>query len=407
MTQKFVIGLAATLMAVFSVSAQYSPTNARIRSIGDIYTVDDIGNVYRYAAHMSKYTDDIQITFPNPILGIKSFGDMLSVGTYIRQGLVLDQQSTSNFYSVGRGFLNVPLDPDLSNPTFIPHALLGFNVGAFTLGFDLFMEWANARFDSETTVGGVTTTVKRNTTLRNPGFIGSILLDINDLPISLKAGLAFPGISGLSETDATPPTKNEYKSDKGLYIEFGGDIGLPIQSARLTLGADYIHETYAFNVNSSDPVSSFSTNRLAIFGGIQNEAFDNGLWAVLYQLKLLSHKQDFDASATADLSNSTFEHIVTAGAENGWDNVWIFDKAFLRGGVGLHITTLYGKAESETTKAKAKNQKTFSAEPTVGFGLNKGQFELDMQVGLTPGAGGWEKLATGPGVSTVTGTLRF
>lgn len=150
MIQKFIVGLTLTLITAISVSAQFSPSNARIGSIGDIYTIEDISDVFRYAAHMSKYTDDIQVTFSTPILGIKSMGDVISLGGYVRQGLVLDASNGNNFYARGRGHVNAVGTPpeDLTNPIYIPHALLGVNIGNFTLGFDMFLEWANVRFDS-------------------------------------------------------------------------------------------------------------------------------------------------------------------------------------------------------------------------------------------------------------------
>ena len=407
MTQKLFTVLFTILMAALSVSAQYSPTNARIRSIAGIYTIDDITNVYRYAAYMSRYTDDIQVTFSTPMLGIKSIGEIVTLGAYVRNGLVLDTEG-EHFYGLGRTFLNNSLDPDITrDPTYIPHALLGFKAGAVTLGFDLFIEWANTRLDSKTS-GTPTTTTSMNSTLRNPGFIGSLLLDIKSFPVSLKAGIAFPGISGVSEiNDGTTTTEYEYKSDKGFYMELGGEIGLSPGSIRVTAGADYILESYAFQVNSGDPTNEYALNRLAIFSSLQKEAFDNGLWAVLYQMKFRARKNDAAESTTPDITDKTFIHHLVAGIENGWENVWLFDNIFLRGGVVLQLVTEYDKSENNDTKTTSKNQKVFTAGPSVGFGVNKGLFELDVQLGLNPGSGGWEKLLTGPGVATVTGTLRF
>ncbi|MGD9200965.1 MAG: hypothetical protein PVI26_05345, partial [Chitinispirillia bacterium] len=305
-------------------------------------------------------------------------------------------------------FLNSSLNPDITmDPTYIPHVLLGLKAGVLTFGFDLFMEWANTRYDSKTSGTPATTTSMRSTLL-NPGFIGSLLLDINEFPVSLKAGVAFPGISGVSEIDnGTTTTKNEYKSDRGFYMELGGEIGLSPGTTRLTAGADYILESYAFQINNEDPTNEYHISRLAIFISLQNELFDNGFWAVLYQLKFRARKNDANESTTPDITDKTFIHRIAAGAENGWKNVWLFDTVFLRGGVVLQLSTEYDKSENNVTETKSKNQKVFSAAPSVGFGVIKGPFEIDLQLGLNPGAGGWEKLLAGPAVSTVTGTLRF
>jgi hypothetical protein len=392
------------LLAVFSASAQYSPLNARLESMGGIYTIDDISNVYIYAANVSKYADDIQITFPSPILGIKSIGDVLLLGGYVREGLVLDQ----GFYTNALTFVNQLVQvPNLSQPTYIPHALLGVNVGPVTLGFDLFMEWAQSRYKYENTATSTTELREGTKTLLNPGFIGSLLLDLNSLPVAAKFGLATPGISGTFETEnGVLSTSTEFKSDKGVFMEIGGEIGFPIGDARLTAGTDYNLETYAFKRDSLDPTMDYTLNRLALFGGFQKKAFNNGLWALMYEMSLRTLKTDQEANTAEDAWDPTILHTLSAGAENGWESVWIFDKVFARGGVNLTMLTNYHRRESTTMKQRSKDQKVFAAEPTVGIGVTKEIFDLDVQINMAP-KGGWEKLATGPAVSTVTGTLRF
>jgi hypothetical protein len=419
MTRKLKSVLVTVFAMALSSSAQFAPSNARIGSMADIYIIDDISNVFRYAARMNDYKDDIQVTFTTPMLGIKSIGEKFSVGTYIRNGLMLDQSNTTNnFYTLGRNAVNAvtTVAPDItSDPLYIPHLLLGMSVASgVNVGVDLYYEWARTRFDDEFKSGTVaaptTITTKQRANLSNFGLIGSLQIGVSDVPISIKAGFGLPRISGTSkitnETSGSPTqtTESEIKSDKGLFLEVGGEAGLPLLGGTFTPGVDFIAETYAFKPNGADATNKFRNTRCAIYAGMKQKAFENGLWSALYQLKWNGSKVDaLNSDSANDLKTTTLQHVLSAGAENGWDTVWVFDKVFLRGGVALQVTTPFNSAVSDTADMSAKGQAVFNALPTIGMGIAKGIFELDARVDLA----NWGGLATGPDVLAVTGTLRF
>jgi hypothetical protein len=416
MTRKVKAVLLSVFALALSSSAQFTQSNARIGSMADIFIIDDISNVYRYAAKMNQYKDDIQVTFSTPMLGIKSLGENLTAGAYVRNGLMLDQSNTAtNFYALGRTVVNsiTPLPDITSDPTYIPHLLFGMSVGGMNIGIDFFYEWARTRFSDEfksgTAAAPTTITTKQSATLYNPGFIGSIQLGALSVPVLLKGGVGFPRISGKSkittETSAgTTTIENKIKSESGLFLEFGGEAGIPVLGATLTPGIDFITESYAFKANSADASNKFKNNRVAAYAGITKKAFTNGLWSAMYQVQMNASKNDLTASDSAnDLSIDTLRQILSIGAENAWDSVWIFSKVFVRGGIGLSATTPYRGAESDTADLNEKGQTLFRPFPTIGIGITKGIFDLDLKVDLS----NWAGLVTGPGVMTVTGTLRF
>ncbi len=417
MTRKVKAVLLSVFALAMSSSAQFTQSNARIGSMADIFIIDDISNVYRYASRMNQYKNNIQVTFPTPMLGIKSLGENFTAGAYVRNGLMLDQSNAAtNFYALGRGAVNAiaPLSDITSDPTYIPHILFGMSAGGMNIGIDLFYEWARTRYSDEYKTGAAaapsTITTKQSAIIYNPGFIGSLQLGVENVPISLKAGVGFPRISGKSkitnETSgaATTTTENKLKSESGLYLEFGGEAGIPFLGATLTPGVDFITESYAFKANSDDAANKYRNNRVAVYAGITKKAFTNGLWSALYQIKMNAAKNDLTASDSAnDLSVDTLRQVLAIGAENAWDSVWIFSKVYVRGGIGLSATTPFRGAESDTADLSEKGQTIFRPYPTIGIGITKGIFDLDLMVDLSS----WAGLVSGPRVAEVTGTLRF
>jgi hypothetical protein len=418
MTRKVKAVLLSVFALAMSSSAQFTQSNARIGSMADIFIIDDISYVFRYAAKMNQYKDDIQVTFSTPMLGIKSFGENVTAGAYVRNGLMLDQSNAvTNFYALGRTAVNTTINPlaDItSDPTFIPHLLFGLSAAGMNIGVDLFYEWARTRFSDEFKTGTAaapsTITTKQSATIYNPGFIGSIQLGVQNVPVLLKAGVGFPRISGKSkitnETSgaATVTTENTIKSESGLFLEFGGEAGIPVLGATVTPGVDFITESYAFKANGADAANKFRNNRVAAYAGITKKAFTNGLWSALYQAKMNVAKNDATAGDSAiDQSVDTLRQILAVGAENAWDSVWIFSKVFVRGGIGLSATTPFRGAESDTADLNEKGQTIFRPFPTIGIGVTKGVFDLDLLVDLSS----WAGLVSGPRVVEVTGTLRF
>ncbi len=394
------------IVLAFSASAQFYPYNSRIESLAETFIIDDINDVLRYAAYMKNYKDNLQVTFTSPIIGIKAIEDNLRLGVIGNRGLMLSQHFAQNFYSTAVPFVNesIQIVPDISiSNQWIPHAILGVEAGILTLGFDLFFEYASSRYNYKDSVLETTASAS----IHNPGFLASALFG-EDLQFAAKFGLAFPRISGKIESGNSTA---EAKSDKGAFLEFGGEAEIPISAVRLSVGVDLILEKYAFEFSQEAPPASkvtettdeFADTRTAIYAGVHGGVFTNGLWAAQYTLNLLGHTSEDEDNKTKE-RQSEFIHTFSVCLENGWDNLWFFDKVYARGGMRMNLKTPSTYNEAGKAETKTKSQTEFSQlTPSVGLGIQKGVFTLDLNINL----GKWDNLVTGPQVSKVTAGLLF
>ncbi|HEX3019846.1 MAG TPA: hypothetical protein VHP36_06075 [Chitinispirillaceae bacterium] len=394
------------MVTVFSVSAQFHPYNSRMESLAETYIIDDINDVIRYAAYMKNYENDLQVTFTSPIIGIKSIEDKFRIGFIGNRGLMLSQQVTENFYSTAIPFVDSAIQyiPDISiSNQWIPHALFGIDVGVFSLGFDLFLEYARSSYSQE---NPDTIETKASASIHNPGFLASLIYG-EKVQIAAKFGLAAPRISGKLESASL---ETEAESDKGLYLEFGGEAGIPIRSVKLSLGADFILERYAFLFENTiipqtvtrDTSDEFTNTRTALYAGVSGNVFTDGLWAAQYALNITGHTSK--AGNDDWVRTTSIFHIFSVCLEKGWDKLWVLDKVYARGGMRLNLETPLTSNENSEVKTKTKSQTNFSQIiPTVGIGICKGIFTLDLNINLNQ----WDHLVTGPGVSKVTAGLMF
>ena len=203
-----------------------------------------MNDILRYAVFMDLYKDGAQATFNGTITGVKSIGDAMSLGVIANRGWLLDNSSANSFYQLGSATLTgITGIPALTAQQNVPHLLLGFNLSAVTLGFDLFYEYASASYHNETPASPSIVTDGR-TRIHNPGVVASALLGPEDIPIAAKFGLGFPSISGKYDNETT---ETKIESDKGVFVEVGGEAELPVSDLRLTLGLDFIFERYKFS----------------------------------------------------------------------------------------------------------------------------------------------------------------
>jgi len=395
--------LLAVAALAFNVSAQFSSLNARIGAMGGTYIVDDINDVLRYAAYMNNYGDDAQVTFNTPIIGIKSLGDMVNLGISANRGLVLDPSFTNGFYEAALANVNPVAEPDIANPVNIPHVLLGLNLGAVSLGFDLFCEYGRTSSSSETAAGAST---EAGGLILNPGVIASLLLGSETLPLAFKFGISVPVAKGHSET--TPAaggatTKTEVSSEGALFLEVGAEAAVPMGNFNLDLGTDFIMEKYSFETGNVD--ANDNTNfKTSVYAGADAKVFENGVFGIMYDFQLRSHT--LTTPADAKTNTKTITQFFRTGLENVWENVWVLDKVAARGGAVWALTTPTAKADDDAgNEGRAKAQTAVSELiPTVGLGAGKGPFELDMTINLGSWANG---LFGGPSVGSVTAGLRF
>ncbi len=389
-------GIMMALSGYFCVSAQFAPQNARINGLGGTFIFDDMSDIMRYAVLMKSYKDDIQATFGGPVMGIKGVGDVLSLGAIVNRGLILD----NSFYQRGSealtGGLAAAQFPALQTQH-IPHLLLGIDLSAISLGFDLFYEYASASLHNEPQGGPVQ---EGSVRIHNPGGIVSISTGLEEIPIEAKIGFGIPSIGGRYDNGSSETT---VKSKTGIMIEAGGEVGLPIMGGdiRSTLGVDMIFEGYSFSVNDADPVTKYSNNRMAFYGGLEGDLFTSAKWGAMYDLIIRNNR----SKGTVDtVNNRQLLQTISGGIENGWTTVWIFDEVFARTGLALNISTPVEYRKNATSNTRRRQQTTYTTVgPTVGLGVKKGVFQLDIT--LNPAA--WGGVVAGPEVGTVSATFMF
>lgn len=388
-------GLLMVALVSVGTQAQFSQSNARMSALGGTYIMDDMTDLLRYPAYMNSYKNNLQATFNSPIMGVLSVGDMMSIGVVANKNFVLDN-SADGFYTTGNAFIvRAPLTAMTTQK--VPHLLLGFDLEAVSLGFDLFYEYASSHYKSELKAPPGTTT-EISSASRNPGVIASAIFGSEDLPIAAKAGVSFPSVAGTSD-DGT--TKTELKSDKGLFFEAGVEATLPVADFALTVGTDLNFESYAFAVGDADPATIYGKSRLAFFAGLEGEVLTTAKWGALATV----YRSNTKTTTAADTAGSPLLiFALSGGIENAWTNVWKFDECFARGGLTFSTATPGSSSDNTTTITKTSNQTTYApVTPTVGAGVKKGAFQLDITINPTA----WSGLVSGPAVGVVTGTVTF
>lgn len=287
---------------------------------------------------------------------------------------------------------NVLAEPNLQLPINIPHVLLGLNLGSLSLGFDLFFEYGHTSSSNETT------NTEASGTILNPGLIASLLFG-SENPFAVKFGFSIPYVKGRSEVAGV---EVEVKSEGAFFLEGGVEAVIPLNSFNLDLGTDMRLERYSFEAGGVD--GDDNTNLIAsIYFGADAKVLENGVFGIMYDIQLTNNA----LSTVTDITTHTrtIEQFFRLGLENVWENVWLFDKVAARGGATWSLTTNpIVREDSDAGDTRSKPQTMASVlVPSVGVGVSKGLFELD--VTLNPAA--WGGVLEGPDVGAVTATLRF
>lgn len=382
--------LAFLVICSVSTVAQFYPNNARMDALGETFVIKDRSDIIRYAAYMNDYKNDVMVNFKgDPILGVKSLGDNFNLGVIANRGLMLQG---SSFYTDAVTALGNTVNPN----QYIPHVLFGFNAGSFSMGLDFFFELSHASIHSETTITGAPTTVTdASRTLLNPGAIFSAKFGTEQVPVALKLGFGVPTIRGTNDVTGSPSVKIE--SDKGLFLDGGAEIRFPLGPVEGTGGADMLLEKYQFKGNVND----YTGLRTAGYFGVSSKVFSDGVVGLMYDFQFLRRGVD---SGTPKNSNDTLRQIISAGVENNFSQVWIFDKVAARGGLAYTYDIPLAFAKTANTDARTKSASKYGPlAPTVGLGVTKGPFQLDMSINLAA----WGNLVNGPGVGQITASLDF
>jgi hypothetical protein len=394
--KKQIFGLCILLCASVSI---FSQENARIQAMGNSDIIPDISRTIFYnPAYMNNYKDQVQVTFNSPIIGIKSVGNMFSLGLVFNQGLIID----NSFY--GDAFAMLPAIPTTGVTLPIqynPHLLMGLDLSSVKLALDWF--WERSAYSLDATTAGVSSTDDRS--INNFGVLAGATLNFSGIDWAFLAGFGIPNMDSKQNTGTPPVT--ESKSQKGLYLRLGAEAQFGLFSLDWTLGAKYNLVSYQF-VNAAGVKQNDNTENVVIpYIGFKKELLDKILLVVLEKTELKYLESD-NSSGSPKNSIDTVAYIWSAGLEKQFPNVWIFDSLALRGGISDSV--VYGSTHLKTTVAPNTNTSDLSyptklgpAVPYLGIGVTKKFFCLDLVV--NPMA--WTGVFVGPPVARCTATFIF
>ncbi|MDR2693828.1 MAG: hypothetical protein LBB74_06395 [Chitinispirillales bacterium] len=423
-----------------AASAQfYSPMDARQAGMGGGATIADFYDVYNYPALMFEYQNNISATVmpggaSGGILGIKSLNDRFAVGIAANQGLMANQGIACLVPNTDGGFDTVAVVPSFASTainslngalpaintlgftfepsnlwkTNIPHLLLGFNAGTVKLGADIFVEYSRYNNFEETGADNGTITDSYNGLLLNPGARLSADIDIGDIGLMTKAGLSLPSFE-IKEELSRPGAEtviNSTKSDKGLYVELGAELAMPVKSFELTAGTFYIFTEHSIK-NSQ---MSYWNSNFSLYAGGEFSFLTTAKASAKYAFSRIAGT----TTTTATLNSITYifdemvgfhYHSISAGMENVWDKAYFFDSVSLRAGAVYGIVDYVGNY-SENRSINKRDWKRFAEHaviPTMGVGVTKSFLTIDLYCDI----GSWNGAFTGPAVGAATATIKF
>jgi hypothetical protein len=385
-------------------------TNARVDALGGaIFPVEDINDVLINPAYANSYQGLVQGTLipaglasaAGPVFGITGAGDLLTLGTHLNTGDV----SLSDFYTDADAFLGAINDfPDGGFPA-LPHLLLGLNLDAVTLGMDAYFLGRGYKQEVETTGGATPGAVESSAFIGHFGAIFGAAFDLNAMQLGARAGFGYPFISGENAAGT------DFSSEKGFFLPVGVDAIMGLGALDLSLGALYQFTLYQLaqqpqgGAISRDPVNTYHAITPHI--GAEATIIDN---TTLYAQYAPSLTWDRSESDDETLKNTTFSrtHNLGGGLEASTGTIWIFDDMVGRAG----LTYAFSNTTSwQTTSAAGTETETITrspitsigANPSVGLGLTKNRFGLDVHVNL----GAWAGLISGPEIFKATATINF
>jgi hypothetical protein len=423
MVRKLLTGLFTVAVFATGSFAQAYPSNARIDALGGAFIVQDPSKILAYAAQMNNYADNAQVTFNSPIWGVKSLGKVVNVGVVVNRPLMLSFPSDSGFfYGAARANLGAPVNATggraLGTGQNIPHILIGLNLKAVKIGFDLFYEYTNynQHIDDNPSAGNhVETDVSGN--IHNAGGIASVLLDLNGMDLQIKGGIGIPGTRGKRETVTTPAAggtsvtvTNESSSKSALFGVLGAELGLKVKDYNVTLGGEFVGSHFQMKNAAGTLQNRYFYRNLDVYAGFTADVNKNGLAVLMYDFGFNSKGDEPDNVTYAQRKNYTnvVYNVIYAGYEHLWNKAWFFDTFKARTGLNYAIYSQIdhqkgdgdgGEYDSRTKRETVYNQ----VNPTIGIGVTKSVFALDLCVNPTV----WAGLISGPSVAKVTLSLDF
>jgi hypothetical protein len=428
--------VAAAIVVLTALCASFAQ-NARVNAIGGISIISDPINMISLPAYVNDYTDMIQATGTaapglGPFMAIKSFGDKLNLGIVGNQGPMLQ----SKFYADAVTAVNAGLDaattPLPGTPAApvplppIPHFYVGLNLDPIKLGFDLFVEYENTRYTTQTQTPALTSTTKDFGRVANAGGIANACIALgSDAYVSPLFGVSVPNIHQITTTDpggGAATTTTEMRSVKGLTFLGGVDAGFPLLDLAWDVGGIYDYEQYQFsNVTPAGTTRGpDSPNHFFdAYAGFVKDIETDLMFAAMYEFSLgfIGIK---DTGTVGGITTTTYtdtipiSHFIALGMEKSVQSVWIFDELQARAGVNMTFGQTVPKFHSKAVTAATGAATTIDSHtpsmltvsditPTVGLGLTKGKFQFDIVSNLA----GWVGIVSGPPVLQGTVTFNF
>jgi hypothetical protein len=279
-----------------------------------------------------------------------------------------------------------------------PHLLLGFDVASFKLGLDVFFEYAN--YDYALDVDGDKSFSRG--TIMNPGARLSAAAGAGEASILVKFGIGLPSFSGELEPDFGGD-KITVGSDKGLYIEMGAEAAAPVIGLDWTLGGAYTISSY----QAKDNPAAYWNSLIEVYLSCEFNVLETAVAAVGYSFNRYAATTINTDNNDSKAMQGEHLHYFSAGLENIWDNVWIFDAFALRGGLayGIQVNVESGEDKDNNMKGGASEPGVHTAvSPVMGLGVSKGFMTLDLSLRM---GDRWNGAFSGPPVGVVTGTVKF
>jgi hypothetical protein len=220
---------------VFSFS---QAQNARIGAMGGASIVPDFSRTLYNTAIMNDYKDFAEINFGSgAIMGTKSAGKAFSIGAVMNRGLMLNY-----FYDGAEAAINAPsasmptasIIPNTFTMQYFPHILWGIDLNTVQIGFDTYLEWDRATYDSLSEVPGAYQEVSEELTVYHPGLIAGFKFNMSSASLMLHMGGGLPTATGIStRRNIAPIGTGKLETESGLFGRGGFELNIAIKKAEL------------------------------------------------------------------------------------------------------------------------------------------------------------------------------
>jgi hypothetical protein len=283
-------------------------------------------------------------------------------------------------------------------------------------------------------------TTSNYTRVMNLGTRLSAAIDFGSLGLLVKAGFGFPSFTnersqeGYVETPdgvlVGPYDANNYSqgTERGLYVELGAEVSFPVSSVDLTGGLEYtfadfkldrrVYDNSELNTdydwslaaNTQLGTNDYWNSLLRFYVNAEVNILETAAAVVSYEFRrtALTETQTIkehsewrtntadrpadrkpDSTVAPEWNQKNTDgwvyHSFFVGAENVWDNAWIFDSFALRSGLSYTIgwsfenrsNDYYDDTYHRGNPADHDYNISTYGKPVIGVGVSKGALTLD------------------------------